>query len=67
MLDLLGLDNITTHFLGNSLFDKNISFWERISIVNNVLVNTASDDVRELNELDSKHEEELNLFYGFAG
>lgn len=67
MLDLLGLDNITTHFLGNSLFDKNISFWERISIVNNVLVNTASDDVRDLNELDSKHEEELNLFYGFAG
>lgn len=66
ILDLLGLKNINTHFLGNSLFREEHSYWENISIVNDIFIHTENSEVYDLPNIDEKHLHELELFYRFA-
>lgn len=66
ILDLLGYDNISNHFLGNSLFNNKHSFWENVSIVNDVFVWTGGRMAHDIFKIDKKHLDELDLYYRFA-
>ena len=66
VLDLLGINDVSTHFLGNSLFDDKKSYWENLSIVNDCFVYTGDNNVHDLNEIDEDKLRELDLFYRFA-
>jgi len=66
VLDLLGIDNVKTHFLGNSLFSEKKSYWENLSIVNDVYVYTGNNEPHDLSEIDKDNQSKLDLFYRFA-
>ena len=65
ILDLLGLKNITNHFLGSSLFNDKASYWETVSIVNNSFVNTENGNTIDLDSIGEERKKEFADYYSF--
>lgn len=66
LLDLMGLDNVKTHFLGSSLFEDNDSEFEHISIIGADSIRTSESEYHDI-ELDKAVRQTLDNYFGFSG
>ena len=66
LLDLIGLDGVKNHFLGNSLFDDNGSEFEHLSLIGADSIVTSENEYHDI-ELKSEIKEKLDDYFGFSG
>ncbi len=66
ILDLMGMDGVKNHFLGNSLFEEIYSEYEHLSLIGADSIETEENDYHDT-KLRSEIKEKLEVFFGFSG
>lgn len=66
ILDLMGIDGVKNHFLGNSLFEEIYSEYEHLSLIGADSIETEENDYHDT-KLRSEIKEKLEVFFGFSG
>lgn len=66
LLDLMGVDGVKTHFLGNSLFDENDSEFEHLSLIGANSIETSENEYHD-SAIKSELKKKLDVFFGFSG